>query len=349
MGREYMYDVLVVGAGQAGLAMGYYLKKKNLSFLILDQSSEVGESWKNRYDSLTLFTPRTYSNLPGMILKGEQGGYPKKDEISAYLKSYAKTFSLPIKLNTLIESLDEIDAAFELTTNKGKYRARNIVVATGPFQHPNIPGFSKNLSSNIFQLHSSEYKNPSQLKEGTTLVVGGGNSGAQIATEIAEERTVYLSVGHRLRFLPQDIGNRSIFWWFDKLGFLKANVNSNFGRYLKNRPDPIFGLELKEKIKLAKVKVKPKVVSVKGSRVEFEDGGLLEVNNIIWSTGFKPDYTWIKVPFIFDHNGLPIHDRGITSKKGLYFLGMPWQYRRGSAILQGIGFDANHLADNLNI
>lgn len=343
-----MYDVLVVGAGQAGLAIGYFLKEKNLSFLILDKASEVGESWRKRYDSLTLFTPRIYSYLPGLKLEGKQGKYPNKDEISEYLSLYARTFSLPVQLNTYIEKLVEIDDIFVLKSNKGEYKARNVVVATGPFQQAIIPSFSKKLSDHVLQLHSSEYKNPSQLVEGTTLVVGGGNSGAQIATEIANERNVHLSVGHPLKFLPQDIGNKSIFWWFDKLGVLKANVNSKVGRYLKNMPDPIFGFELKEKINLDKVTVKPKVVSAKGSNVVFDDGDLLKVNNIIWSTGFKSDYTWIKVPVIFDLNGKPIHERGITSKNGLYFLGMPWQYRRGSAILQGIGHDARYIADHIS-
>ncbi|WP_066055034.1 flavin-containing monooxygenase [Robertmurraya korlensis] len=342
-----MYDVLVVGAGQAGLAMGYYLKKSKRSFLILDQSSVIGESWRKRYDSLTLFTPRIYSSLPGLILEGNQESYPTKNEISEYLSLYAKTFSLPVQLNTYIMKLEEKDYSYVLTTNKGEFRARNVVVATGPFQKPIIPEFYKNLLKGIMQLHSSKYKNPSQLKEGITLVVGGGNSGAQIAAEIAEDRNVYLSVGHPLRFLPQDIGTKSIFWWFDKLGVLKVNVNSKIGKYLKNMPDPIFGFELKEKIKQGKVTIKPRVMSAQGSQVAFDDGSLLKVNNIIWSTGFKADYSWIDIPSIFDNNGLPIHERGVTSKKGLFFLGMPWQYRKGSAILQGVGMDARYISNKL--
>lgn len=342
-----MYDVLVIGAGQAGLAMGYYLKKNERSFLILDQSSAIGESWRKRYDSLTLFTPRRYSSLPGLILEGNQEGYPTKDEISEYLSLYAKCFSLPVQLNTYIMKLEERDHLYVLTTSQGEFQSRNVVIATGPFQQPIIPEFSTNLSSSIIQLHSSEYKNPSQLKEGLTLVVGGGNSGAQIAAKIAEDRNVYLSVGHPLRYLPQDIGYKSIFWWFDKLGILKANVNSRIGNYLKNIPDPIFGFELKEKVKQGKVTILPRAMSAQGSQMAFDDGNLLEVTNIIWSTGFKADYSWIDAPSILGHNGLPIHQRGVTSKKGLFFLGMPWQYRRGSAILQGVGADARYISNKL--
>jgi putative flavoprotein involved in K+ transport len=342
-----MYDVIVIGAGQAGLAMGYYLKKRNVSFLILDKASEIGESWRKRYDSLTLFTPRAYSALPGLPLSGDQGQYPNKNEIRDYLLHYAKTFSLPIEGNTYIEKLDQIEAGFILSTNRGDYRSKAVVVATGPFQVPTIPRFSKDLSRGILQLHSAEYKNPNQLIEGPTLVVGGGNSGAQIASEIGDNRQVYLSVSHSLRFLPQDVWNKSIFWWFDKLGLLKANVNSKLGDIVKNMPDPIFGFELKEKIKLGKVTLKTKATSADGSWVRFQDGSRIEVKNIIWCTGYQTDYSWINLPSIFDEKGLPIQERGITSQKGLYFLGMPWQYRRGSALLQGVGTDAKYIANQL--
>jgi putative flavoprotein involved in K+ transport len=206
------YDVLVIGAGQAGLAMGYYLKQAKLSFLILDKGSAIGESWKKRYDSLTLFTPRSYSSLPGLSLKGEEKMYPTKDEITDYLSLYANTFLLPVQLNTYITLLDKDDNCFTLSTNQGEFQSRNVIIATGPFQQPYIPDFSQYLSDKVLQLHSSEYKNCNQMIEGTTLVVGGGNSGSQIAVELSHSKEVYLSVGHQLTFLPQDIGNKSIFW-----------------------------------------------------------------------------------------------------------------------------------------
>ncbi|MEH6995912.1 NAD(P)/FAD-dependent oxidoreductase [Neobacillus drentensis] len=221
-----IYNVAVIGAGQAGLAMGYYLKQTRLSFVILDKGSEIGESWKERYDSLKLFTPRSYSSLPGLSLEGEQNIYPTKNEISDYLIHYTNTFSLPIQLNTTITKLAKVDERFKLSTNQGEYQSKNVIIATGPFQQPYIPNFSKHLSGEVLQLHSSEYKNSSQLIKGTTVIVGGGNSGAQIAVELSHEGEVFLSVGHRMTFLPQDIGNKSIFWWFDKLGIYKANVTA---------------------------------------------------------------------------------------------------------------------------
>lgn len=338
-----LYDVLVIGAGQAGLSIGYYLKKNNVSFLLLDQGVEIGESWRKRYDSLKLFTPRAYSSLPGMPLIGDPNGYPTKDEISDYLTQYVKAFSLPVKLKTVITKLDEEEGCFVLSTSQGEYRSKQVVVATGPFQEPNIPEFSKFLSGEVFQLHSSEYKNPDQLLSGTTVVVGGGNSGAQIAVELANHRDVYLSVGHTPKFMPQDFVGKSIFWWFDKLGFLKANIDSKIGQTIRNKPDPIFGYELKVQLKNGKVQQRPKAISAIDNELIFEDQSILKIRNLIWSTGFKSDYSWIHIPKIFNEKGMPIHRRGVTDTQGLYFLGLPWQYRRGSALLQGIGEDAKYL------
>lgn len=338
-----IYDVVIIGAGQAGLAMGYHLKQTSMSFLILDKGNEIGQSWKERYDSLTLFTPYSYSSLPGLAFKGA-GRYPTKDEVAEYLSAYANTFSLPVKFHTTVSSLThDNQEQFVLTTSQGVFCCRNVIVATGPFHHPYIPSFSTELSKEVFQFHSSEYKNPAQLKKGATLVVGGGNSGAQIAAEVSKVSQTYLSVGHSIKYLPQDIGGKSIFWWFDKLGVYKADANSRIGQFIKNKPDPIFGYELKELIKGEVISLKPRAVSAEEDQVFFEDESCLSVSNVIWSTGFKSNYQWIQIPSILDDKGLPIHHRGTTAINGLYFLGLPWQHSRGSALLQGVGFDADYL------
>lgn len=222
-----------------------------------------------------------------------------------------------------------------------------MIVATGPFQQPNIPDFSKHLSGEVLQLHSSEYKNSSQLIRGTTVIVGGGNSGAQIAVELSHESEVFLSVSHRMTFLPQDIGNKSIFWCFDKLGIYKANVNSKMGQFIKNKPDPIFGFELKSQLRNGNVILKPRVVSTDEKNLFFDDGSSVVVSNVIWSTGFKSDYRWIDLPSVVDEKGAPNHQRGVTPVKGLYFLGLPWQSCRGSALLQGVGTDAEYIFQQL--
>ncbi|MFD2045088.1 flavin-containing monooxygenase [Ornithinibacillus salinisoli] len=342
-----MYQTIIIGAGQAGLAMGYYLKQSNHSFLILDENQEVGEVWDKRYDSLVLFTPRSFSSLPGLKLKGKPQGFPSKDEISQYLKEYVESFKLPIKHNNKVTYVRKEDNIFHITTEHTEYEAQNVIIATGPFQKPRIPAFANTLSKEVIQLHSSEYENPSQLKTGNVLVVGGGNSGAQIAVEISQIKKTYLSTSQRLIFLPLVIRNKSIFWWFDKVGILKATSNSFIGRQIQKRGDPIFGLELRYAIRNGDVVVKNRSISGQENKILFQDNTLLNVHNIIWATGFLFDYSWLHVAGVLDRKGKPIQHRGITNVDGVYFLGLPWQHRRGSALLQGIGYDAEYVMNHI--
>lgn len=341
------YDVIIIGGGQAGLVMGYFLHKSNLSFLIVDKSTELGESWRNRYDSLTLFTPRGHSMLPGLTLTGNPKIYPTKNEIAAYLVDYANAFSLPIRLKTEVKELLKIDQGFKVVTVDNEITAKKIVIATGAFQRPFIPSFATALSSSVVQLHSSQYKNIHQLIEGPVLVVGAGNSGAQIAVEVSNEREVFLSVGHKIRFLPQDIGKKSIFWWIDKLGLYKAKVNTKIGQWIKNNPDPIFGYELRLKIKSEAIFVFRRVESINNDVFIFQDKRSVKVNNVIWATGFYRDYSWISIPLVINEEGGPIHNRGISNINGLYFIGLPWQTTRASSLLQGVGSDAVYLLKHI--
>ncbi len=237
-----MYDTIVIGAGQAGLSAGYYLNQSKQKFILIDKGNEVGESWKERYDSLILFTPRIYSSLPGMPIEGEKQGFPTKDEIVSYLKKYADQFKIPIQFNTEVINVSRINGNFLIKTKKGEYQAKNVVIATGPFQTPSIPPFSRGLPHNVKQLHSSQYKNPGQLIDGNVLVIGGGNSGAQIAAELSKQRQTYLACSRNLKYLPLTVGRKSIFSWFDKLGILKVNHTSLIGKLLQQKGDPIFEL-----------------------------------------------------------------------------------------------------------
>ncbi|RAS80914.1 flavin-containing monooxygenase [Priestia endophytica] len=342
-----MYDVIIIGSGQAGLSMGYYLKKTALSFVIIDQNTRIGDTWRNRYDSLTLFTLPLYSSLPGLRLKKERNCMPTKDDIADYLENYAKTFSLPVQLGIHVKNVSKIDDFFSLETNKGVVEARTLVVATGPFHTPRIPSFSKKLSKDIVQLHSSSYKNPSQLKDGNVLVVGAGNSGAQIAVELANTPKTYLSTSGKLRFLPLFIMNKNIFWWFDKIGILKATRDSFIGRKLQLYGDPIFRTQLKTKMKAGLVHLRERTKTASENEVIFADASPLKVDNIIWATGFRPNYDWLNLPNLVDKQGNIIHKRGITQQKGVFFLGLPWQYRRGSSLLEGVGKDAYYLYQHI--
>lgn len=338
-------DVLIIGASQAGLAAGYYLKKKNADFRIIGQEKRIGDVWRNRYDSLVLFTPRSHSSLPGLPLTGDPNGYAAKDEIVDYLERYAAHFDLPFQLDTEVLSLAKEQGKFKIQTRTGEYLASNVIVATGPFHKPFVPKFREALASDVHQVHTSQYLNPLSLKDGTVLVVGAGNSGAQIAAELAGDREVYLSGGHKMKFLPLRLFGKSIFWWGDKLGVMKASVDGKAGRFLSRQGDPIFGYELKALIRQGKIKLKPKAESAHGHEITFQDRSKLTVQNVIWATGFRPDYGWIQIPHVLDDKGKPLHHRGVSPVRGLYFLGLPWQYRRGSALIGGVGRDAEYISE----
>lgn len=340
------YDTIIIGAGQAGLAVGYYLKQNKRNFILLDKANEVGVSWKSRYDSLVLFTPRMYNSLPGLDFEGNKHGFPDKNEIVNYLKRYATIHALPISFNTEVQHLKYINNTYSIQTTKGNFEAENVVIASGAFQTPKIPTFSKDLSPDINQLHSSQYKNPSQLIEGNVLIVGGGNSGTQIAVELAKYSKTFLSVSGKLTFLPLTINNKSIFWWFDKAGILRASAGSFIGKAIQRKGDPIFGSELKNAIKNKEIKVKPRLVKTEGNELIFADTSKIKVDNIIWATGFESSYPWIEIDGVME-NGEVIHKRGVSPKNGLYFIGLPWQHRRGSALLQGVGFDAKFIAEHI--
>ncbi|VXC34906.1 putative oxidoreductase [Bacillus sp. 349Y] len=341
-------DAVIIGAGQAGLSLGYYLKNSGLDFLILDKNDAVGMSWKLRYDSLVLFTPKEYSSLPGLKMKGESHEFPTKDEVESYLQYYAEKFSLPVRLNEAVIDVTTFEGTYIIKTHTNEYRSKNIIIATGPFNQPFLPGEREEIAEGIMQIHSSDYKNPDQLKEGNVLVVGGGNSGAQIAVEVSKHNETFLSISQPLHFLPLTVWrNRSIFWLFDKLGILNVTSTSFIGKRLKQKGDPIFGFELKQALKKNQVKLKSRFRSGKGNQIHFDQDPPLQVDNVIWATGFKPSYDWLKLPGLVDQKGKPLHEKGVSPVKGIYFLGLPWQHRRGSSLLQGVGEDAQYIYHHL--
>lgn len=340
-----MYHTVVIGAGQSGLAIGYYLRQNNSNFILLEKGVRAGNAWENRYDSLKLFTPRMYSSLPDLSLVGDKHGFPSKDEMASYLQCYAAKFSLPIQFETEITKVTRNNDVFTLTTNKGNIVTKNVVVATGAFHNKYIPPFADKINERVLQLHSSDYKNPTQLREGSVLVVGGGNSGAQIAFELSSVKNTYLAVGNKLSFLPLVVAKRSMYWWLNKLGLTKATKTSFLGKKIQQRGDPIFGLELKKSIKDLEVTLKTRVIDADKDHLIFDDKSCIQVENIVWSTGFTSDFSWLHIPGLLNTEGNVIHKRGVTNVKGLYFLGLPWQYRRGSSLLHGVSEDAKIIND----
>ena len=337
------YDVVIVGAGQAGIAMGSYLKQEGLSFILLDSNVRIGDSWRQRYDSLELFTSRKYSSLPKLQMNGSSDGFPTKDEMGDYLEQYTTHFGLPVKLNTNVIKIKKNRETFKVETNQGIIEANQVVIASGAFQKPFIPPVMLNKGEKPFQIHSSSYFSPKQILKGSVLVVGGGNSGAQIAVELAQERNVTLAVSRPFKFLPLRFLGKSIFYWLELFGLLYAGTNTKKGDWFRKQNDPIFGYKLKTLITERRVNVKPRVVRVVGNEVLFEDNSVHSFENIVWSTGFIPSYDWIRIDGATSANGKPVHERGISPIKGLYFIGLPWQYQRGSALICGVARDAKHL------
>lgn len=339
------YDVVVIGAGQAGLAMGYFLKRQGRSFVILDAADSIGAAWRSRWDSLTLFTPRRYNSLPGLPFPGDPDGYPNRDEVIAYLEQYAETFELPIELNSPVRKLTAEDGRFVLEVDGRKITADQVVVATGPFQTPYVPEVASRLDPEVFQTHSTGYRKRSDVPEGTVLVVGGGNTGFQIAKELSATHEVHLSVGSRQKPLPQRLLGRDLFWWLTKSRLLYTTVDSRLGRRLQDR-DTLIGSSPRELKRRYRVELKPRVVEADGRPVRFADGSELEVDAVIWATGYRPDYSWVDLP-VFDSDGRVRHRRGVTDVPGLYFLGLTWQHTRGSALLGWVKDDAQFIAERV--
>jgi putative flavoprotein involved in K+ transport len=339
------YEVAVIGAGQAGLAMGHFLARRGRRFVILDAADSIGAAWRARWESLRLFTPRRYSSLPGLPFPGDPEGYPTRDEVVAYLERYAATFDLPIELNSPVRRLTSENGRFALDVNGRTIMADQVVVATGPFQTPRVPEIARRLDPQLFQRHSTGYRKPDDLPEGTVLVVGGGNTGFQIAKELAATHSVHLSIGSRQTPLPQRFLGRDLFWWLTKSRLFNTTVESRLGRRLKTR-ETLIGSSPRELRTRYGVQVKPRAVDASGRTVKFDDGSALAVAAVIWATGFQPDYSWVDLP-VLDEEGRLRHRRGVTDVPGLYFLGLTWQHTRGSALIGWVEDDAEFIGEQI--
>jgi putative flavoprotein involved in K+ transport len=338
-------EVAVIGAGQAGLAMGYFLQQKGIPFVILERADSIGPAWRERWHSLTLFTPRRYSGLPGLVFPGDPDGYPTRDEVIDYLERYAEAFELPVELNREVRELRAEEGPFTLDVDGRTRSSDQVVVATGPFQTPYIPNLAQRLSAEVHQAHAVGYRRPSDLPQGIVLVVGGGNTGFQIAKELSRTHKVVLSVGSRQKPLPQRLAGRDLFWWLTKSRLLSTTVESRLGSRMRHR-EMLIGSSPRELRRRYEVELKPRAVGASGRAVHFEDGSEIDVAAVIWATGYRPDYSWIKLP-IFDSNGRLRHRRGVTDVAGLYFLGLTWQHTRGSALIGFVKDDAQFLMERI--
>ncbi|GAA1951150.1 NAD(P)/FAD-dependent oxidoreductase [Nocardioides panacihumi] len=345
-------DVLVIGAGQAGLAVGYHLAQRGLRFLLVDAAPEIGHSWASRWDSLRLFTPAEYSSLPGMGFPSARGTYPGKDEVAAYLKAYVDRFDLPVMLNTCVQHVVQRDGMFQVATSQGTLSARQVIVATGPFQQPAIPGLAAGFAPAVTQLHTSTYRNPTDLPAadaGRVLVVGAGNSGLQVALEVARTHAVHLAAGSRQTTVPQRPLGRDLFWWLTKTRLVSRPASSPVAAWFRRRGGDLVIGTTWDDVDGAGIDVRPRLTAAAGHAARFADESSLDdVSVVIWATGFRPDYSWLDVPGVWDGRQIT-HQRGATSVPGLWFIGLPWQHSRGSALLGFVGDDASWLAGQVAV
>jgi putative flavoprotein involved in K+ transport len=344
MSTQERFRTIIVGGGQAGLAAAYFLSQATDEFIILDEGAGFGRSWRGRWDSLRLFTPAKFSSLPWMAFPGEDFSFPTKDEAARYLERYADALKPPVRFNTRVDSLDRGEDGFQLSCGTRRFLCSRVIVATGTYQKPFVPLFAPQLDPGIFQLHSSGYRNPLQLPQGSVLVAGAGNSGAEIAIELARSgRRVWLS-GRDVRRIPANVLGRILggkpYWW---LISRVLSVDTPIGRSAKRtalaRGTPLIGLKSQEVVEAGVTRV-GRMAGVSGGRPRLDDEHALDVSTVVWATGFRPDYSWIKLP-VFDEHGYPKHERGVVpGVEGLFFLGLPFQSSLSSSLMGGVGSDA---------
>lgn len=350
--RSEYTETLVIGGGQAGLAQGYHLAQRDIPYLIVDANERIGDAWRNRWDSLRLFTPARLDGLPGMPYPGYRWSFPSKNEFADYLENYADTFGLNVRIGVRVEGLTHDGQRFVANVGGRQIEADNVIVAMSSWQKPRIPDFASEIDTSVVQLHVADYRNPKQLPKGDVLVVGAGNSGAEIAKELARTRRVTLSGPSTgaLPFRPESVLARVLMPFVGRVVFHRVLTTSTpIGR--KARPkmiasgEPLIRVKPKDLAALG-VEWVPRVIGVSGGKPQLEDGRILDVAGIVWCTGFRPGFDWIDIPGF--EAGPSAHRRGIVDDPaGLYFLGQKFLHSVSSEQIHGVGRDAAYLADHI--
>lgn len=339
------HKTLIIGGGQAGLATGYHLGRLGEQCLILDGAERIGDSWRKRWNSLRLFTPSQHDGLPGMPFPAPRGSLPTKDAMADYLEAYARHFKLPVQSGVTVRELTRGDRGFEVRSDRERYTADRVVLATGTNPTPRIPEIAGELSPAVAQLHSSQYVNPDRLPPGDVVVVGAGTSGVEIASELALTRRTFLA-GTPTPHIPD-----AVFRWAGGLYWLAVNhlltVNTPMGR--KVRPKirgggaPLIRVSIDDAKRAGVIQV-PRVEGGDGGWPRLADGRTLEVSCVVWATGFRPDFSWVQLP-LTDESGWPAGHRGVSSTvPDMFFVGMPFQFGLTSGLVGGVGRDAAYVA-----
>lgn len=346
------HEVIVVGGGQAGLSVGYHLQRQGVPFLILDARKRIGDAWRERWDSLRLFTPRRYDALDGMRFPGAANDFPTKDEMADYLESYATRFGLPVRMGTHVDHLSREGDRYLLKVGNRQLEARHVVIAMSSYQRGVTPAFAAELDTSITQLHSVDYRRPSQLPPGDVLLVGAGNSGAEIAIDLARDgRRVWISgrdVGQVPFSVQKPMVRRLLLPILFRIVFHRIlTLDTPIGR--KVRPKMINGgMPLIRTrggdLTAAGVTRVPRMEGVRDGYPLFSDGTVRRVSGVVWCTGYNMGQSWIDLP-VFDRHGEPIQERGVVpGEPGLYFVGPHFLYSASSTMIHGIGRDAQYVA-----
>ena len=354
MATRQQYGTVVIGGGQAGLSVGYHLRQHGRSFVILDAGARIGDNWRKRWDSLRLYSPARRDALPGMPFPARPTAYPTKDEMGDYLEAYAARFELPLRSETPVDTLAKENGRYVAAAGDQRFEADNVVIATGVFQKPHLPGFAGELDPGIRQLHSNDYRNLSQLQPGPVLVVGASHSGADIAFEAASEHEVILS-GKDTGQLPVSVETRRGRMLFRGLFFAGTHIitadtpiGRKAGPHLRHGGAPLLRYRRSDLRKAGVERVLARTVGVTDGQPVLDDGRVLDVANVVWCTGFRPDYSWIRLPYELGEDGYPVQYRGVVSSSpGLYFVGLPFLHSFASMLNGGAGRDAERVVRHI--
>ena len=348
-------QVVVIGGGQAGLSVGYCLAQRNLSFVILEANARIGDSWRRRWDSLRLFTPAKYDGLIGLPFPAPAFSFPTKDEMADYLEAYAKHFNLPVRTGVRVDRLWRDNGRYIVEAGDLRVEADHVVVAMATYQAPRIPDFASELDPGIAQLHSSTYKNVGQLRPGDVLIVGAGNSGADIAIDVARSHRTWISGRHpgNVPFHIESRISRFILPILFRVVFHRIlTVATPMGRRARpsiiSKGGPLIRVKPAD-LAAAGVERTPRVTGVRDGKPLLADGRVLDVTNVIWCTGFHPGLSWVDLPqSVYGADGEPVHDRGVVpGEPGFYFVGLHFLYSFSSTMIHGVARDAERIADTI--